>query len=135
MSDEFLAVAPTSISGALKTPTASDTARRCAYSRKRRVPIAWGGALREHAPARGSLVSAAAVYASRATSLDLRSKGSDDMLHYALVFFIIALIAALFGFGGIAAGAAEIAKILFFIFAVLFLISLIVGLFRRGGGP
>ncbi len=57
------------------------------------------------------------------------------MLHYALVFFIIALIAALFGFGGIAAGAAEIAKVLFFIFAVLFLVSLIVGLFRRGGGP
>ena len=35
------------------------------------------------------------------------------MLHYAVVFFIIALIAALFGFGGIAAGAAGIAKILF----------------------
>ena len=56
-----------------------------------------------------------------------------NMLHYALVFFIIALIAALFGFGGIAAGAAEIAKVLFFIFAVLFLVSLIVGLFRRSG--
>ena len=35
------------------------------------------------------------------------------MLHYAVVFFVIALIAALFGFGGIAAGAAGIAKILF----------------------
>ena len=32
------------------------------------------------------------------------------MLHYAAVFFIIALIAAVFGFGGIAAGATEIAK-------------------------
>ena len=41
------------------------------------------------------------------------------MLHYAVVFFVIALIAALFGFGGIAAGAAEIAKVLFFIFLVL----------------
>ena len=49
------------------------------------------------------------------------------MLHYAVVFFVIALIAALFGFGGIAAGAAEIAKVLFFIFVVLFVISLIVG--------
>ena len=38
------------------------------------------------------------------------------MLYWAAVFFVIALIAAVFGFGGIAAGAAEIAKILFFIF-------------------
>ena len=35
------------------------------------------------------------------------------MLHYAVVFFVIALIAAFFGFSGIAAGAAGIAKILF----------------------
>ena len=38
------------------------------------------------------------------------------MLRYAVIFFVIALIAALFGFGGIAAGATEIAKILFFVF-------------------
>ncbi len=54
------------------------------------------------------------------------------MLRYAAVFFIIALIAAVFGFGGIAAGAVEIAKILFFIFLVLFVVSLIAGLLRRG---
>ena len=54
------------------------------------------------------------------------------MLYYALVFFIVALVAALFGFGGIAAGAVEIAKVLFFIFLVLFVVSLVVGLFRRG---
>jgi len=54
------------------------------------------------------------------------------MLHYAVVFFIIALIAAVFGFGGIAVGAAEIAKVLFFIFLILFVASLVVGLFRRG---
>ena len=53
------------------------------------------------------------------------------MLYYAAVFFVIALIAALFGFGGIAVGAVEIAKILFFVFLVLFVVSLIVGLFRR----
>ena len=46
------------------------------------------------------------------------------MLYYAALFFVIALVAALFGFGGIAAGAAEIAKILFFIFLVLFVVSL-----------
>lgn len=41
------------------------------------------------------------------------------MLRYAVIFFIIAIIAAVFGFGGIAAGATEIAKILFFIFIVI----------------
>jgi len=53
------------------------------------------------------------------------------MLQYAAVFFVIALIAAIFGFTGIAVGAAEIAKVLFFIFLVLFVISLLVGMFRR----
>jgi uncharacterized membrane protein YtjA (UPF0391 family) len=52
------------------------------------------------------------------------------MLGWAVVFFIIAIIAAVFGFGGIASGAATIAQILFFIFLVLFLISLVMGLVR-----
>jgi uncharacterized membrane protein YtjA (UPF0391 family) len=49
------------------------------------------------------------------------------MLHYAVVFFVIALIAALFGFGGIAAGAVGIAKILFFVFIVLAIASFLFG--------
>ena len=49
------------------------------------------------------------------------------MLHYAVVFFVIALIAALFGFGGIAAGAVGIAKILFFVFIVLAVASFLFG--------
>jgi len=53
------------------------------------------------------------------------------MLHYAVVFFVIALVAALLGFTGIAAGAVEIAKMLFFVFILLFLASLIIGLIRR----
>jgi uncharacterized membrane protein YtjA (UPF0391 family) len=53
------------------------------------------------------------------------------MLHYAVVFFVIALIAALLGFTGIAAGAVEIARILFFVFVLLFVASLIAGLIRR----
>ncbi|MGH8670405.1 MAG: DUF1328 domain-containing protein [Burkholderiales bacterium] len=56
------------------------------------------------------------------------------MLSWALAFFVIAIIAAVFGFGGIASGAAEIAKLLFFLFVVLFLVSLVVGL-MRGRGP
>ncbi len=54
------------------------------------------------------------------------------MLRYALIFFIIALIAALFGFTGVAAGASEIAKILFFVFLVVAAVSLVMGLIRRG---
>jgi uncharacterized membrane protein YtjA (UPF0391 family) len=54
------------------------------------------------------------------------------MLYWALVFLVVAVIAALFGFGVIASAAAGVAKILFFIFLVVFVISLIVGLSRRG---
>ena len=53
------------------------------------------------------------------------------MLYYAAVFFIIALIAGMLGISGIAAGASIIAQVLFFIFSVLFLVSLIAGLVRR----
>ena len=53
------------------------------------------------------------------------------MLHYAVVFFVIALIAALFGFGCIAAGAAGIAKLLFVLFAILAIASFLFGLIRK----
>lgn len=53
------------------------------------------------------------------------------MLSWTLFFFVLALIAAVFGFGGIASAAAGIAEILFFVFLVLFLASLIFG-FARG---
>lgn len=57
------------------------------------------------------------------------------MLYWALVFFIIAVIAAIFGFGGIASGAALIAKILFFIFVAVFVIALVAGLVGRRNPP
>jgi uncharacterized membrane protein YtjA (UPF0391 family) len=57
------------------------------------------------------------------------------MLHWSLTFFVLALVAAVFGFGVIASAAAGIAKILFFLFLVLFVISLISGGLRRSGGP
>jgi uncharacterized membrane protein YtjA (UPF0391 family) len=56
------------------------------------------------------------------------------MLSWAIGFFIVAIIAAIFGFGGIASGAAGIAKILFFLFLIAFVVSLIMGL-MRGRGP
>jgi uncharacterized membrane protein YtjA (UPF0391 family) len=49
------------------------------------------------------------------------------LLKWAAIFFVIALIAAAFGFTGIAAGATEIAKILFYLFLVIFIILLIAG--------
>ncbi|NLF29978.1 MAG: DUF1328 domain-containing protein [Planctomycetes bacterium] len=53
------------------------------------------------------------------------------MLYWALVFFLVAIVAAIFGFGDVAAGAATIAQVLFWIFLVVFVISLIVGLVNR----
>jgi uncharacterized membrane protein YtjA (UPF0391 family) len=50
-----------------------------------------------------------------------------QMLYYTWIFLVIALIAGLFGFGIVASTAAGIAKILFFVFLVIFLISLIGG--------
>ncbi len=47
------------------------------------------------------------------------------MLSWALTFLVVALIAAALGFGGIAGTSAGIAKILFFVFIVLFVVSMI----------
>jgi uncharacterized membrane protein YtjA (UPF0391 family) len=50
------------------------------------------------------------------------------MLRWALGFFVLALVAALFGFGGLAATSAGIAKTLFYVFLIVFLVSLVFGL-------
>jgi uncharacterized membrane protein YtjA (UPF0391 family) len=52
------------------------------------------------------------------------------MLGWAVFFLVIALVAAVFGFGGIAGTAVGIAKLLFFVFLAIFIISLIMGLAR-----
>ena len=52
------------------------------------------------------------------------------MLGWALIFLVIAVIAAIFGFGAIAGTAAGIAQVLFYIFLAIFIISLLAGLFR-----
>lgn len=53
------------------------------------------------------------------------------MIYWAAVFFIIAIIAAVLGFGSISAGAAQIGKVLFFLFAILFVLSAAIGILRR----
>jgi uncharacterized membrane protein YtjA (UPF0391 family) len=52
------------------------------------------------------------------------------MLSWVVTFLVIALIAGILGFGGIAGASVEIAKIIFFIAIVLFLVSAVVGLAR-----
>ncbi|MCA8884497.1 MAG: DUF1328 domain-containing protein [Rhodobacteraceae bacterium] len=47
------------------------------------------------------------------------------MLYWAVVFFVVAIIAGVFGFGGVASASVGIAQILFFIFLVLFVIALV----------
>jgi uncharacterized membrane protein YtjA (UPF0391 family) len=54
--------------------------------------------------------------------------GVFDMLRWAVIFLIIGLIAGLLGFTGIAGASIEIAKILFFVFMVIFLVLLVGGL-------
>jgi len=54
-----------------------------------------------------------------------------NLLHYALVFLVVALIAAAVGFGGVAGFAMEAARLLFWVFIVLFVISLVAGIVRR----
>jgi uncharacterized membrane protein YtjA (UPF0391 family) len=53
------------------------------------------------------------------------------MLGWAVTFLVIALVAALFGFGGLAGASMGIAKLLFFLFLVMFAMMLIMGLVRR----
>ena len=56
------------------------------------------------------------------------------MLNWALGFLIVAIIAAVFGFGGIAAASIDIAKILFFVFIILFVIAAVMHV-MRGKAP
>lgn len=50
------------------------------------------------------------------------------MLYWALIFLTVAIIAAIFGFSGIAAVSVDLARILFFIFVVLFAVTLVANL-------
>ena len=52
------------------------------------------------------------------------------MLSWVVTFLIVALIAGILGFGGVAGASIEIAKIIFFVALLLFLVSAVVGLAR-----
>ncbi len=55
-----------------------------------------------------------------------------NLLYWALVFLVVAIVAALLGFGGIAGTAYSGASLLFWIAIILFVVTLIAGLVRRG---
>jgi uncharacterized membrane protein YtjA (UPF0391 family) len=58
-----------------------------------------------------------------------------NLLHWAIIFLVIAVIAAFLGFGGVAGTAMEGARILFWVALVLLVLSLFFGWSRRGGPP
>jgi uncharacterized membrane protein YtjA (UPF0391 family) len=73
------------------------------------------------------------VWTGGAASRADADKHQDEdltMLGWVVTFLVIALIAGILGFGGIAGASIEIAKIIFFIAVVLFLVSAVVGLVR-----
>jgi uncharacterized membrane protein YtjA (UPF0391 family) len=55
-----------------------------------------------------------------------------NLLHWAIIFLIVALVAGVLGFGGVAGTAMEGARLLFWVAIVLLLISLVFGFMRRG---
>ncbi len=57
------------------------------------------------------------------------------MLGWALTFLVVALIAGVLGFGGVAVISVEIARTLFFVFLVVFLVTLVVHLLRGRAPP
>ena len=64
-------------------------------------------------------------------SCNVRRQVVGDLLHYAVVFLVIALVSALFGFVGVAGVAMEGARLLFWIAVVLFVVSAVVGVINR----
>lgn len=55
-----------------------------------------------------------------------------NLLYWAVAFLVVAIVAALFGFGGVAGTAVEGAKLLFWVAIVLMVVSAVVGMLRRG---
>jgi len=68
--------------------------------------------------------------ALRFPHINLSMAVENNMLNWALIFLVVALVAGVLGFGGIAGASMGIAKILFMIFLVLFAVSLVMHLVR-----
>jgi uncharacterized membrane protein YtjA (UPF0391 family) len=85
---------------------------------------------RLHAPASAAdlLITPTREPKSGLSVTNPRKEPVMSLLKWALIFLLISLVAALFGFSGISAATADIARILFFIFVVIFLVLLVLGL-------
>ena len=59
------------------------------------------------------------------------AKTVGNLLHYAIMFLVVALVAAFLGFGGVSGTAMEGARILFWVAIVLFVVSAVAGWIRR----
>lgn len=55
-----------------------------------------------------------------------------NLLYWAVVFLVIAVVAAVLGFGSVAGAASQGAYLLFWVAIILFVVSLVAGLLRRG---
>ena len=55
-----------------------------------------------------------------------------NLLYWAVTFLVVAVVAALFGFGGVAGTAMEGARLLFWVAIIIFVVTLVMGLVRRG---
>jgi uncharacterized membrane protein YtjA (UPF0391 family) len=60
------------------------------------------------------------------------SMSGNNLFSYAVIFLVVALAAAFLGFGGVAGTAMEGARLLFWVAIVLVVVSVVVGLMRRG---
>jgi uncharacterized membrane protein YtjA (UPF0391 family) len=63
--------------------------------------------------------------------MDVSEIRMGNLLHYALVFLVVALIAAALGFGGVAGTAMEGARLIFWVAIVLFVVSIVANFLRR----
>lgn len=57
------------------------------------------------------------------------------MLYWSMIFFVVALIAGLLGFWGIAGASSSIAQVLFFFFLVAFIVTLVINAFQGRRPP
>ena len=103
---------------------AVDSGAEISFCFRHRMCIRWGLRLQQMFGRQKGAVPYPCLFAEEST-----------MLRWALLFLVNAIIAAVFGFGGVAADAAWIAKILFVVFLILFLVSLVFGGWRGGVPP
>jgi uncharacterized membrane protein YtjA (UPF0391 family) len=76
----------------------------------------------------GTVVDQSAALGKDAAKVGTGGDSTMSLLKWALIFFVISIIAALFGFTDIAAATADVARILFYIFLVIFIVLLVLGL-------